>query len=423
MKESNTKPIILFFPFDLLSHHTRSIQLARSIHDKFDIHFSFSNNYNHLINEAGFKIFECETFDSQVALEDSSKFKFSWLNYENLKRVFQSQVQIIKKLKPEIVFADTAPTLKMAAEFTGTKHISLMNGYMSKYYTLTRTISKAHPAAKFQNDLPKGLFNKMIRTGEQVAFHLIQRSFNKLRREINLKKYKMYLDELEGNYNLICDDEEMFPQKNLPENYEIIGPLYYRSDKKEPEIENVFKNGKRNILANVGSSGDLQLFSFLKNDYFQDFNLIVTGKKSNKLTAKNIFNYKFINTSAILENIDLVLSHGGNGTIYQSLAYGVPLICATSIFEQEWNVQRLEELGYGQSLDGMIGDSEKIDVVKHWIDKKQTDKFKNIKKKINVNKSINTFKKFMDENFKIFNGYVGDSETTPTLLMQRKGFH
>jgi len=399
MNKATLKPVILFFPFDLLSHYTRSIQLAKSIHDKYDIYFCSSEKYNDQIVEAGFGIFNCETFDPQVVLEDSSKFKFSWLNYENLKRVFQSQVKIIKKLSPVIVIGDTAPTLKMAAEYTKTTYISIMNGYMSKYYALTRKVSKDHLAAKFQKDLPKALFNKMTRTGEQVAFHLIQRSFNRLRKENNLKKFKMYLDELEGDYNIICDDEEMFPQKMMPENYKIIGPLYYRSDKKEPEIEEIIVNGKLNILANVGSSGDLKLFSFLKNDYFQNYNIIVTGEKNNKLLGKNIFNYKFINNSAILDKIDLVLSHGGNGTIYQSLAYGVPLICATSIFEQEWNVQRIEELNYGKCIDDIDCDDEKIAIVKEWIDKKDTDHFRNIKKKIDVNKSISNFKKFMDEKF------------------------
>jgi len=399
MNKSTSKPVILFFPFDLLSHYTRTIQLAKSIQDKYDILFSASCKYNDLISEAGFNKFDCEKFDPQVVLADSSKFKFSWLNYENLKRVFQSQVKIIQKYKPVAVFGDTAPTLKMTSEYTKTNHISFMNGYMSKYYALTRNISKDHPAAKFQKDLPKTLFNKMIRTGEQVAFHLIQRSFNRLRRENNLKKLKMYLDELEGDYNIICDNEELFPQNNMPENYKMIGPLYYKSDKKESEIEKIFENGKRNILANVGSSGDLRLFSFLKNDYFQNYNIIVTGVKSDELNGNNIYNYKFINISAILDKIDLVLSHGGNGTIYQSLAYGIPIICATSIFEQEWNVQRVEELGFGKSIDGILGDDEKIKIVKQWIGKKQTDKFKNIKKKIYVDESINKFKNFMDEKF------------------------
>ena len=34
------KPVVLVFPFDLLSHYTRCIQLAQSIQDEFDISFN-----------------------------------------------------------------------------------------------------------------------------------------------------------------------------------------------------------------------------------------------------------------------------------------------------------------------------------------------------------------------------------------------
>jgi UDP:flavonoid glycosyltransferase YjiC (YdhE family) len=396
MNQETSKPAVLFFPFDLLSHYSRCIQLAESIQNNFEIYFSSSKKYNDLIFNAGFKVFDCESFDPQIVLEDSRKFNFSWLNYENIKRVFQSQVKIIQKFKPFAVFSDTAPTLKMAAEFTNTKHVSLMNGYMSKYYALTRKISKDHMAAKFENDLPKNLFEKMINTGEQVTFHLIERSFNKLRRENNLPKCKMYLDELEGDFSLICDDAEMFPQKNLPQNYKIIGPLYYEGEDKEPEIEKFMQNDKSSILVNIGSSGDLKKFSFLNNDYFKDFNIVVTGEKNTGLTGKNVITRSFINNLAILDKIDLVLCHGGNGTIYQALAYGVPLICATSIFEQEWNAQRVEDLKFGVCIDNIESDNEKIEIVKQWIDKKSIDHFQNIKKKMNISTSINNFKKFMD---------------------------
>jgi len=403
MLNQSQKPVVLIFPFDLLSHYSRCIQLAKSIQDKYEIYFNSSRKYNNFIMNAGFKHFDCESFDPDIVLEDSRKFEFSWLNYDNLKRVYLCQVKNIQKFKPAAVLGDTAPTLKMAAEFTKTKHISLMNGYMSKYYAFTRRISKEHPAAKFQNKLPEKLFEYMTKTGEKAAFHIIQRSFNKLRKENNLPRRKMYLDELEGDINFICDDQEMFPQKNLPANYKFIGPLYYSSDKMEPEIQKFLDNDRPSILANIGSSGELKRFSFLNNEYFKDFNIIVTGEMDTGLNGKNVINNKFINNAAILDKIDLVLCHGGNGTIYQSLAFGVPLICATSIFEQEWNAQRVQDLHLGICIDDVDDEKEKIEIVKEWISKKETVKFKEYKNKIDVTKSIENFKKFWNDDLLVNN--------------------
>lgn len=399
MKKTGKNPVILIFPFDLLSHYLRSIQLAQSIKDNFDIRFCSSRKYNDIILKAGFKIFNCESFDPDKVLKDSRKFKFTWLNYENLKRVFQSQVKTIQKYNPKIIIGDTAPTLKMAAEYTKTRHISLMNGYMSKYYALTRNISKDHPAAILMNELPQKLIDKMTQTGEQVAFHLIQKAFNRLRKEYNLPKQKMYLDELEGDYNIICDDPEMFPQKKLPKNYRIIGPLYYESSQKEPEIRKILSNGKPGILVNIGSSGELKRFSFLKDDYFKDFKIVVTGEIGDELKSSNVIKRKFINSGAILDKIDLVLCHGGNGTIYQSLAHGVPVICATSIFEQEWNAKRVEDLRYGKCIDDIDSKSEIIKIIDEWISKKHSDKFKLLNDRLDVNNSIYNFRKFIREKF------------------------
>jgi UDP:flavonoid glycosyltransferase YjiC (YdhE family) len=47
---------------------------------------------------------------------------------------------------------------------------------------------------------------------------------------------------------------------------------------------------------------------------------------------------------------DAVVSHGGNGTIYQAIENGVPIIGFPFIFDQEINMQRVEALGAGVSL-------------------------------------------------------------------------
>lgn len=386
------KPVVLVFPFDLLSHYTRCIQLAQSIQDEFDISFNSSKKYDVLVKEAGFKTFTCDSFDAREVMDDSRKFKFDWLNYNNLKRVFLAQVKVIEDLKPTAVFADTAPTLKMAAEYTNTLHISLMNGYLTKYYAKTRTISKDHPAAQYQDRLPEGVFDRMTRIGEYVAFTVIERAFYKLRKEFKLGKKKYYLDELEGDINYICDDPDLFPQNNLPENYHIIGPLYYHSKKKEPEIQRTIENGIPTLLVNMGSSGDLHHFSFLNYPEFLGYNIIITGGQNDVIQGKNVIYKKFINNSAVLDHVDLVLCHGGNGTIYQSLAYGVPVVCATSIFEQEWNAHRVQELNYGVCLDKVKSTEEKLKIVQAWLGKKHTNQFKAIKQKFDVFKTINTFR-------------------------------
>jgi UDP:flavonoid glycosyltransferase YjiC (YdhE family) len=44
---------------------------------------------------------------------------------------------------------------------------------------------------------------------------------------------------------------------------------------------------------------------------------------------------------------DVVVSHGGNGTVYQALSRGVPIIGFPTIFDQEINMRRVGALGVG----------------------------------------------------------------------------
>jgi hypothetical protein len=60
-----------------------------------------------------------------------------------------------------------------------------------------------------------------------------------------------FLDELEGDFNMICDLPELFPQTALPSNYDFIGPLYYTGLESEDEIIDFLGDHHPNILVNM----------------------------------------------------------------------------------------------------------------------------------------------------------------------------
>jgi UDP:flavonoid glycosyltransferase YjiC (YdhE family) len=47
---------------------------------------------------------------------------------------------------------------------------------------------------------------------------------------------------------------------------------------------------------------------------------------------------------------DLVICHGGNGTIYQALQHGKPVIGIPTLADQKFNMRRVEALGLGKTL-------------------------------------------------------------------------
>ena len=47
------------------------------------------------------------------------------------------------------------------------------------------------------------------------------------------------------------------------------------------------------------------------------------------------------------EAADVVVCHAGNGTIYQALSQGKPIVGVPEFHDQEFNMQRVETFGVG----------------------------------------------------------------------------
>ncbi|MEK9134563.1 MAG: glycosyltransferase, partial [Pseudomonadota bacterium] len=58
----------------------------------------------------------------------------------------------------------------------------------------------------------------------------------------------------------------------------------------------------------------------------------------------------FIDGDLVMKQCDIVVCHGGNGTIYQALQHGKPIIGIPTIHDQKFNMRRVEALGIGKTL-------------------------------------------------------------------------
>jgi UDP:flavonoid glycosyltransferase YjiC (YdhE family) len=104
------------------------------------------------------------------------------------------------------------------------------------------------------------------------------------------------------------------------------------------------------VYFTMGSTGDTQFFHeairvFGDSEYQV---LITTGGLADIGAAPaNVFVEKYARGEPLMRASGAVVSHGGNGTVYQALSCGVPVIGFPSIFDQEINMQRVCALGAG----------------------------------------------------------------------------
>lgn len=369
------KPLLLIFPFEQLAHYLRCITLAKGLRPYFKILFSHTDRYEQFVASEGFETFCCRSLDPDYVMSCARKFDFSWINEESLQPVFADQVRVIRKYKPTVVLGDTTPTLKMAAEQTEVRCISLSNGYMSKYYAAVRKLSRSSPPYKYVKLLPEKIADFLTQKGEEMAFRMVHQPFKKLRQQNRLSSRENYLEELEGDLTLICDLPQLFPLRHLPKSYKIIPPLFYTSNSGYTNIANQLDRNKKTIFVSMGSTGDWSKVEFLNDSCFRQYNLVTAGDAANLIVGPAVIKLDFVNIHELFPFTDLVICHGGNGTIYQALLYGIPMLCKTAHFEQEWNVHRLEGVGLAKSLDEVTAIEEYCTLIKEWIEKKDDEMY------------------------------------------------
>jgi len=357
------KKIILIFPFNLLSHYLRCLVLADTYNKaEYSIYFLSSVSYDRFVLQHGYQTFSCQQFDVKYVMECSKKFDFSWLNKPTLDSIMLAQVAVIKQLNADLVIGDVAPTLKIAAQITGIQYVSLLNGYMTRYYALNRKISRTHFIYHLLSGLPPAMVAWLTNFGENISFKKIQQPFNSLRLKYRLLPLPNYLYEIEGNINLICDLPKLFPQKNLPSSFQFIGPLIYQYHEENSSWLAEIPSNKKVICISLGSTGDWTKLGFLNDSYYSKYTIVATGDTDKVLSATHIVSRDFVNLAQLLKRSGLMICHGGNGTIYHGIFNQVYMLCLSSHFEQEWNIDALERIGYGKSADKFTEQDWKIEI-------------------------------------------------------------
>jgi UDP:flavonoid glycosyltransferase YjiC (YdhE family) len=66
--------------------------------------------------------------------------------------------------------------------------------------------------------------------------------------------------------------------------------------------------------------------------------------------AANMTGAEFLPQTSLLGLVDLVITHGGNNTVTESLYFGKPMVLLPLFWDQYDNAQRVHELGLGVRL-------------------------------------------------------------------------
>lgn len=249
-------------------------------------------------------------------------------------------------------------------------------------------------------------------------YYILSRNTNKLirRRYIRACKKMGVLNIREVNFtkpysrwlNLLLTVKEIeAPRQLINAKAIFVGPCFSgkRIDLKDKFPFELLKDKIPKIYVSLGTvfNNKPEVFKkILKGLEKENFQVIVSaGGAYDKLRksgfGKNILIFKSVPQLEILKRVDLVISHGGNNTINETLAAGKPIIVMPIGGEQGDNASKIEYLNVGKRINiWNFGSNEVLDKVKVILNepiyKENADR---IKKIISKTDGVNTAAKLI----------------------------
>jgi UDP:flavonoid glycosyltransferase YjiC (YdhE family) len=103
------------------------------------------------------------------------------------------------------------------------------------------------------------------------------------------------------------------------------------------------------IYLTMGSSGSPQLLNKIINDLlnFEVDIWVATSQKIFIENQKNVIVKNYLPALQLIPRCHLVICNGGSGSVYQALAYLVPVIGVITNMDQAWTMELLEEKNLG----------------------------------------------------------------------------
>jgi MGT family glycosyltransferase len=168
----------------------------------------------------------------------------------------------------------------------------------------------------------------------------------------------------------------LYPEEIDYERSVSLDPTWHRMDSSvrrqndEPELPGEIASGAGHLVyLSLGSLGsaDVELMRRLVDVLSRSPNRFVVSKGPHAdeyALADNMWGAEFVPQPALMPQVDLVITHGGNNTTTECFHFGKPMIVLPLFWDQHDNAQRVHETGFGIRLPTYsFEDHELLDAV------------------------------------------------------------
>ncbi|HJZ88250.1 MAG TPA: glycosyltransferase [Polyangia bacterium] len=346
------KTVAIFTDGGFLAHVTRSFEVGRAIGAQYGhrVVFCGSGPYMHIPLDAGYRVWPVYTVDRERTMTLARRAglcSLPWWRSE-CERSVRSDLEILDRLQPDLAVGDMHWSLCTSARAAGVPYVAITNGAWTRWYSEPIEPPAGHFSTRI---LGPRLCRRVFPLIKDLLVRYYALGYTEVRRRLGLPPVHSLYDLIEGDLTLMADLPELAPTTaGRPDSCRYVGPILWSPDLPAPAWLERLDPGRPTLYFTMGSTGDAEFFNQAIRVFGDtEYQILITtgGLADLGAVPRNVFVERYAPGEALMQRSDLVVSHGGNGTIYQALSCGVPVIGFPTMFDQEINMQRVCALGAG----------------------------------------------------------------------------
>lgn len=350
--------VLAFADANFLAHVSRSLEVCRVLRDRHghEVVIAGEGQFMSLVRGAGFAsdgVFTVPRHATMKLANRATLVRYGWWR-DMVLRSIESDVTVIHRHRPDAVLGDMHWSLSIAAEIAKVPYISITNAHWTSHFALPLQAFHGHVLTRYVGE---SLATALIPALKLSATRYWSLPYWKYRRDhgLPMRNCNGLLNVIQGDLTLLADVPEYGPTlATRPPHVHYVGPILWEPDLPDPPWLATLDPSRPTLYITMGSTGD-PLFFEKATRYFGDsrYQIVMTTgglKVDIPEVPKNFFIEEFARGDRIVEKANLVINHGGNGSIYQAFAGGVPVIGAPYHVDQDVNLQLVERLGAGIRL-------------------------------------------------------------------------
>lgn len=350
-----TKTILAVPDGNALAHTTRTVQVASELRKLgYRVQFATDGKYVPLIRAAGFACEPHLTLDPKSVLNICREGRTNYYTEEFLHRCVEADCALFDRVKPDLVLSDFRFSVSTSAEVAKVPHAVILNSLWTNYFSGRLTAPENTVFSRiFGKTLVSLLSPYLTKLVKSWVLKFDNRAHNRVRRAYGLKKRTDLLDLIAGDLNLLADIPAFGPTKNLPERFVYVGPIVWQPEIAEPDWFGKLDPERPAIYISMGSTGDPRMFEEVVRVFGDTpYQCMITTAGLAKMESlpSNIHVVEFAPGEKLMAKADLVICQGGNGTVYQALRSGVPILGYPTMHDQHFNMDQVERLGMGTRM-------------------------------------------------------------------------